>query len=161
MAIQMPTPFSSTTSADVWVCCQCQGENLVQNAPQRCPLCQHYRCGYCVGSAHCSWSSTFQCLKGTAEGCPATLIPSDPTCGESGRLTEFSGLDSYEYSSPTAEISIIAIPLPKTSPEIAPLVAGFGDTWYCCGCGTLNHNGVALDRCPVCAHYKCSLCSHA
>jgi len=32
---------------DVWVCCSCGGDNTEANAPERCPLCGHYRQGCC------------------------------------------------------------------------------------------------------------------
>ena len=33
---------------DVWNCCHCGNSNLKHNAPDRCPICPHYRCGKCT-----------------------------------------------------------------------------------------------------------------
>jgi hypothetical protein len=37
-----------TTRGDVWTCCSCGTANLMANAPERCPVCEHYRCDCCT-----------------------------------------------------------------------------------------------------------------
>ncbi|EEH33017.2 hypothetical protein PAAG_04070 [Paracoccidioides lutzii Pb01] len=33
---------------DVWTCCNCDGPNLIANAPSKCPVCSHQRCSSCI-----------------------------------------------------------------------------------------------------------------
>ena len=38
---------SSCIAEDLWICCQCNSENLTCNSPERCPVCDHLRCESC------------------------------------------------------------------------------------------------------------------
>ncbi|OCL11965.1 hypothetical protein AOQ84DRAFT_171185 [Glonium stellatum] len=38
----------SNTGNDVWGCCQCDNPNLFALCPDRCPVCEHYKCPQCV-----------------------------------------------------------------------------------------------------------------
>ena len=35
-------------SSDVWTCCQCGSGNLIPNTPERCLICEHFRCDSCL-----------------------------------------------------------------------------------------------------------------
>ena len=41
----VPTQFD-----DVWTCCECDAANYVENSPDRCPICAHYKCRQCAES---------------------------------------------------------------------------------------------------------------
>lgn len=48
----LPGATQHPDGTDVWNCCGCSANNLTANSPDRCPVCSHYRCGYCtVGHA--------------------------------------------------------------------------------------------------------------
>ncbi|OCL12574.1 hypothetical protein AOQ84DRAFT_148846 [Glonium stellatum] len=38
----------SSVPLDHWICCNCDGTSLVANNPEKCPVCEHYRCGHCI-----------------------------------------------------------------------------------------------------------------
>lgn len=148
----------------MWTCCHCTTTNLDATAPEACPACQHYRCGYCVShtgySIEPARSSTPDCMSKQASKLEGhNLHPSQlqstrktsppPLPNPSIAPSEFSGLGLH----------LCCPPSEHEMNETVPLVSSaYGDAWICCQCGAANIYDLA-QRCPLCSHDACGYCS--
>ncbi|XTI90213.1 hypothetical protein V2W45_1213250, partial [Cenococcum geophilum] len=107
---------------DMWICCECNGGNLVANADQCCPVCGHRRCSTCIGPGQ-PYSDT-----------PAMGFPTDSLPPAGG---------AFASSSPSSSFGR----LPASSPHEhhvsglnnASIITNMGDdVWICCECGGTN-----------------------
>ena len=130
---------------DVWVCCQCNGPNLIPLMDEKCPVCGHDRCSMCQspGNSYNVTSAVDLSKDALSLATSSFAVPSTSTS-----FSRISACSSQEHETNHIDgfnnASII------TNME--------GDVWNCCQCNSANLMANSPDRCPVCEHFRCRLC---
>lgn len=111
----------------LWICGSCRTSNVIQNAPQRCPACEHWR-DYQRG-----------CCSNPGDPSPASgLFPGHPHLQHSHCNTEHAQHDhSIAYLGHQAQM------------VYSPTQRGYSDLWTCNECGTKD-NPEWHTECPIC-----------
>lgn len=173
---------------DVWTCCQCKGNNLIANAPERCPLCSHTRCSRCptgrpglkpVSSTPRTRAST----RSRGQLKQSRSLPPPLTPHLALPLLDYPmasrPLPSLVSNTPSVypSLSFTMDPLlirnrngaQSLQPSLSPYTRGNRATvdrpsmagwWYCCQCGNLNNPVLCGGRC-MCGHQRCIYCRAA
>lgn len=124
---------------DVWVCCGCDGANLIPLTDGHCPVCGHVLCLGCQVSAV---ASAFNLLTDSLPLAGGAFASSSPS-SSSGRLP----------ASPPHEHHINGF---NNATIITNTVE---DVWTCCQCGSANLTINSPECCPVCEHFKDDNCT--
>jgi hypothetical protein len=137
--IKMNPQDPARVPSDMWICCNCDGGNLIAIAKERCPVCTHARCSnYCKGpnTPLDDWSGPF-----SSQGHPDAFSTEDPASPMS------STPPTYRSSMKLYVVMAFNIPEePVTLPAAGKPCSGY---WVCDNCGASN-SGLTPDFCPVC-----------
>ena len=92
------TSTTTTTTMDVWTCCQCRSSNHIANSPERCPICGHFRDSYCrigrrvvAGPSRGPNPQSYRTMAPPLSPRPATLLSETPVAR--------SGISGYHQAS--------------------------------------------------------------
>jgi rubrerythrin len=120
---------------DVWICGDCGASNLIANAPDRCPVCGHYR-DYQSGC--CTNPGERQQATGLFPGHDFARDSASQSPHQSGSLPKTTHLHHH---------SMLSLAYPVQS--------SFNDMWKCNECGADNNDW--CDQCPICGASKATV----
>ncbi|KAF2821789.1 hypothetical protein CC86DRAFT_100668 [Ophiobolus disseminans] len=119
----------------IWVCGVCNASHVINNAPDRCPECEHerdYEIGCCSNPGDPSPATSF------FPGNPHMQYGSHPVSQHASHWTSHVSSPGYHQHDNMNPLT--------TTPD-------FGDHWHCNECNADNLDWYA-DRCPVCGCYR-------
>ncbi len=151
-----PSSTSDKVPDDVWICCECEGSNLIALAEEKCPVCKHSKCKSCTGPGQAYPGSTtrsaaqYQLDYQDEDLCPALPGPASTI------LTSFYAMDfdasSYGCDGPDRLVESI-FPSYFIDPKDIFMCPGAGapasGAWTCTNCGAGNGDATP-DWCPAC-----------
>lgn len=132
--------------SDVWVCCQCDGANLIPLMDEKCPVCDHDRCSMCQspGNSYNVTSAVDLSKDALSFATSSSAVPST-----SPSFSRISACSFQEHG--TNHIGGF---------NNAGIITNMGDdVWTCCQCDAANYMINSPERCPICAHFKCTMCN--
>lgn len=129
---------------DAWMCCQCSGANVIE-LEEYCPDCNHQKCSTCLGPGQ-SYDATLALGFSTDALSLATSSSAVPSTSPS--FSRISACSSQEHdTNHTGGFNNAGI-----------ITDMDDDVWVCCQCKSANLAANSPERCPVCAHFQCSIC---
>ena len=131
-----------------WFCCQCGAANIDGTAPERCPICQHFKCAGCSSRPRNSFQSLSNYTAAEPRYVPCVYSSNDTFSPASGGHA--SRCQSYTYSSDRGNSSSAPI-----RSHGRPDMTGW---WVCSECQNTINPALASSRCPICAHSRCLNC---
>lgn len=131
-----------------WICC-CGEANNEGTAPERCPVCQHFRCSACGTQSR----NLFEALSYYSAAEPRhvpSLSLNSAISHPSVNNAQPSHHGSYTYSNRRGNSSA-----PGRS-YFRPDMTGW---WECSECKSINNPELAPSLCSICGHLKCASCT--
>ncbi|EEQ89051.2 uncharacterized protein BDCG_04171 [Blastomyces dermatitidis ER-3] len=148
---------------DTWTCCNCDGLNLIANAPSKCPVCSHAKCSSCTdsGNARCVPVCTTRVREAqntSRLGWPLdeflTLIPRPMSTGDpASHATLDNAVTRANFTVMKCDVHLAGCPELFARPPMR-------GWWYCHVSGNehLNNPDLSPEACSECGHIKCSWC---
>ena len=135
--------MAEVVPVDMWICCYCEGGNLLDLANECCPVCGHGQCGSCLGPGQ-EYSVTLA-VGFTTDPLPLAggAFASSSPSSSFGRLSASSPHEHHINGFNNATIITNTVE----------------DVWTCCQCSAENLTANAPERCPICAHFKDDSCT--
>ncbi|OJD27230.1 hypothetical protein ACJ73_01380 [Blastomyces percursus] len=148
---------------DTWTCCNCDGLNLIANAPSKCPVCSHAKCSSCTDSGNARSAPVYTARVRETQNtrCPGwtleallTLIPRPmSTCDPASPAALANTVTRANFTVMKCDVHLAGDPKHSARPSMR-------GWWYCHVSGNehLNNPNLAPEVYSECGRIKCPWC---